>query len=317
MTTAAMGHQAKLGIKKESSYGTAVVPDTGLVFVSESIKKSGVIIERNGIRGTRSHVSDDTRTGPYSVGGTLVLEPTPQDLAVFLPLILGANASGTTYALAETLQSFTMTVDRVTDRFTYQSCVVSRATFSGQKGGLLQLSMDIVAQKEGKIISNAFSEGMSGTADAMSLTPSVTTPFQFSGDLIMTLQSSARETDFFEVTIDNGVVADRFMNALTITGAPTADRVITVRTSHPYASGNTDLYAQALAGAAGTLKLAQGSWASVGDSGYGMIFTFGTLQVPDNSPTVPSREEIMLGLEMVARKTGSTSELSIALDPTA
>ena len=42
------------------------------------------------------------------------------------------------------------------------------------------------------------------------------------------------------------------------------------------------------------------------------MFSFGTLQVPANSPRVWEKRKIMLALEMVARLTGSTLELSVS-----
>ena len=57
-----------------------------------------------------------------------------------------------------------------------------------------------------------------------------------------------------------------------------------------------------LAGAAGSLAFANGSTA----------FNFGTLQVPAESPATGGKQEILLRLNMVARKTGSTLELSVS-----
>lgn len=298
-----MGHATQLGVKKESSYGTAVVVDTRLVFVSETMAKRGVIVERDGLRGTRAHVSEDTRTGPYSVAGQVVLEPTPEDLAVLFPFILGADASGTTFALAETLPSFTLVVDRVAKVFTYAGCKVARATFSGSSGSLLRLVLDIVAQSE--------SVGNAGTFP--SLTASITQPYIFH-DLVMTLQSAAKKLASFELTIDNGLITDRFLNSTTIVSLPEGDRVITLGVVVPYSTGtgttgNTDLYAQALAGAAGSLVFT--------NAGYSTTFNFGTLQVPDNSPTAAGRGEIPLNLEMVARRVSSTPELNVIHDSTA
>src|SRR5437762_2571371 len=110
MTTYAIGNQAKLGTATESIYGTAVTVSEPFDFLSEAIAKRGVIVERDGIRGTAGKNFEDTRTGPYTVSGTLVTEPTPEELAIWLPRILGAAASSDVppvFALAETLPSFT------------------------------------------------------------------------------------------------------------------------------------------------------------------------------------------------------------------
>ncbi len=304
-TTASMGHQARLGTKKETTYGSAVTVDQGFAFVSESITKRGRIVERMGLRGTRSHQADDTRVGPYSVGGQLVLEPTPEDLAIWLPRILGADASGTTYNLAETLPSFTLSIDRVAKVFTYAGCKVNRATLQGAQGGLLRLTLDVVAQSESVAAAGSFP----------SLSLGATQPYIFS-DLALTLVSTAREVKQFDLIIDNSLMTDRFMNSLVIVNAPEGDRTITLRTVYAWAADNTDLYAQALAGAAGSLQLTN-ALGGTPPTGYQTTFSFATLQVPDRSPNVPGRQELFLNLEMLARRVGSTPELSVVHDSTA
>src|SRR5262245_24179573 len=218
-TTASMGHQAKLGTKNETTYGTAVTVDQGFVFVNESIVKRGVIVQRSGLRGSRAQQSSDTRVGPYTVGGRLVLEPTPEDLAIWLPRILGAAPSGTTYNLAETLPSFTLSVDRVAKVFTYAGCKVNRALLQGTQGGLLRLSLDLVAQSETVAAAGTFP----------SLSPSISQPYIFS-DLALTLAATAREVREFALSIDNHLITDRFMNSLVIVNAPEGDRSIALST---------------------------------------------------------------------------------------
>ncbi len=303
-TTASMGHQARLGTKNESVYGAAVTVDQAFVFVSESIVKRGMIVERAGLRGTRSHQANDARTGPYTVSGQLVLEPTPQDLAIWLPRILGAAADGNNYNLAETLPSFTLVVDRVAKVFTYAGCKVNRATLSGMQGGLLRLVLDLVAQSEAVAAAGTFP----------SLTSSIAPPYIFS-DLELTLASAAREVREFELTIDNGLITDRFMNSITIVNAPEGDRTVTLRTVHAWAPETVALYAQALAGSAGVLQLTN-ALGGTPPTGYSTAFNFATLQVPDRSPNVPGRSELLLNLEMVARRVGATPEVAVVHDAT-
>jgi hypothetical protein len=290
-----MGWAAHLGTISETTYGTTPGGVTeGFVFASESVRKQAVIIEREGIRGTRSHVSDDTRQGPYRVAGNVVLEPTPADLAIWLPRILGGTPTSGTYPLADTLPSFTLSIDRVAQVFNYAGCKVNRATFQGSKGGLVRLSLDIVGQ----------SETIAGAGTFPALSPSTEQgPYIFSGDPTLTLNGVVREVADFELVIDNRLVIDRFMNTLTVVNLPEGDRTVTLNTTHAWASQNTDLYDQALIGAAGTLAFTNGSSSTT--------FNFGTLQVPAESPATAGKQEILLRLNMVARKTGSTLELSV------
>ena len=291
MTTAFMGHHAKLAT---SASGPVNQP---FVFASENIRKRGTIVARQGIRGTRSQTADDTRVGTYSVSGTLVLEPTPEDLAIWFPRILGAAPSGTLYALAETLPEFVLAVDRGPKVFTYAGCKVSRATLRGSEGSLLRLTLDVVGKTE--------SVGAAGTFPALTLAN--TQPYIFS-DLTLTLQAATREVKDFELVIDNALVTDRFMNSVTLTDIPEGDRVIALATTHAWATTNADLYDQALAGAAGTLLLTNG--------GYSTSFGFATLQCPAESPTAAGRQEVPLVLAMTARKAGATAELAVTHDST-
>jgi len=299
MTIAFLGHQALLGVAAESTYGTTPAPGTiaaltdAYVFVSETLHKAGKIVERDGLRGTRSHVSDDTRIGPYRVSGHLVLEPSPVDLGFWLEQILGGTPSGDSYALAETIPSFTLGVARGPKNFRYAGCKVSRATFSGSQGMLLRVTLELVGQ----------SETLETTAWP-SIAADETGPYIFS-DLTLTIDSAAREVHDFELVVDNALVADRFMNSTTIVNAPEGDRIVTLKTSHAWATANVDLYDPGLAGYTGaTLSFTSGA--------HTTAFTFGCLQAPAESPTAAQRQENLLKLNWVARTVGSTPELAVA-----
>lgn len=302
-TVASLGTQIRMAVVQETTFG--VTPSWsgssyGMIPAGETIARQGRILERNGLRGTRSHVADDARQGPYSVAGALQLEPTPDDLVFLLPWILGGSPTGTTYPLADTLPSFSLQIDRIAGVFTYAGCKVRRATFRGAKGGKVNLSLELAAQSE--------TAGAAGSFALPAVAASqVKGPYILGGDTSLVLNGVAREVAEFELVIDNGLVTDRFMNNLTVVSLPENDRQIALHTSHAYASQNVDLYNQALAGAAGTLILTNG--------GSSTAFSFGTLQVPAQSPTASSRAEIMLRLEMAARKTGSTLELTVVHSP--
>jgi hypothetical protein len=295
-----MGWAARAALIQETTYGTTPSPGTNaaltfaFVLAGCTVGKHGNIVERDGLRGTRSRVADDTRSGPYTVLGTIVTEPTPTDLTVWLPLILGGPLTSHAVALADSLPSFSLGVDRVAKRFRYTGCKINRARFTGSQGGLMRLSLDIVGQAE--------------AADAAAwpaISPDTSQgPFIFS-DSVLTLQSAAREVRDFELVIDNALVTDRFMNSLTVVNLPEGNRQVTLRTRHAFAAANLDLYDQALAGAGGTLVLtsAQGS-PSV------LTWTFGDLQVPAEPAGVDGRGELFLNLPMIARKTGSTLEVA-------
>jgi len=294
MPAASMGWASRLSM---GATGTAVGSFTEAIeIVSENLKKTGTILDTNGIRGTRSHASERTAAGTYAIGGQITLHPTPAVLDLLLPRILGANASGTTFALADTLPEFDVLVDRGAKRFVYGSCKIGKATFTGSAGQLIQLVLDIVGKTE--------------TVSATSF-PSITaptdSPYVFHQGAL-TLVSSARQFFDFEAVIDN-VLATRFANSESATDISPTDRIVSLKATTPFTSDEVDLYNQALLGSAGSLAFTNG--------GRSVTFTYGKLQFPDNSPVVAGKEEIPLTLDGIARMTSTTRELVVTNDSTA
>jgi hypothetical protein len=199
---------------------------------------------------------------------------------------------GASTTLAETLPDCTIVIGRDHDTWTYANCKVDVARISGRQGENLRVSLDVVAK----------TGSATGTAPAE---PETATPFIFS-DVAMTLQGGARQVSEFELVINNALVRDRFMNNRDVTEIPEGDRIVTLRTVHPFGANSaagTDLYNQGLAGAAGTLVL----------TGAGnRTFSFTRLQVPAEDPTVAGRGEIPLVLNMVCRGNGATDEFTVS-----
>lgn len=288
---AAQGFAALLGI------GATSTVDKPLEFLSESLALDEELVDSNGIRGTRSHISEVVRQGIRRVGGNITLCPHPTELAALLPYILGANASGTTFALAETLQSFYASVDRVLKVFTYSGCVVSKAVFSGSAGQPLNLSLEIVG----------IDESVGNAGSFPSLTLDTTTTMYMFHDLVLIVGGTTYQCFDFELTIDNMVDAERFLNSQTRVSIPAQDRVVTLNTNLPYGDASA-AYALSVGGVAVTATFTNGATS--------LLFTLPKVQFPRKSPTVPGKSEIKLPLMGVARKSGSTKELEITLDST-
>lgn len=287
---ASMGALSKLGISASNPV------DAQFEFLSENIRKTGNIVDTGGIRGTRSHPSERTRAGNYTIGGTLSMEPGPEELALLLPWVLGAAASGTTFALAETVPSRYITIDRIAKVMTYAGCYVNRATFRASEGTPLRLDIDVVGQTE--------TVGDAATFPSLSLQTSA--PFIFT-DGVFSLQSGNRSVKELTVVIDNAL-AVAFNNSASASTIDASDRSVTTTLSTPYTSSETALYGQALAGAAATYTFTNGA--------YSLLFTFATLQFPDRSPVVQNKGEVVLQLEGTARTLSTTKELVITLDST-
>jgi hypothetical protein len=298
MTVGTHGHDAKFGI---AVTGNAAAATTQLIFLSDTVKKTATIVERNGIRGTRSHISNDSRFGPYAVGGTVVLEPTPEELAILFPLILGTSANGTSFVLGETVPEFMTQHDRVAKVYSGNYMKVARTTISGSPGNPVQFSLDLVGK--------TWTEANSGTFPA--LTPSVTTMYMFQDAVLALTGANSVEIDSFELVIDNGLVTDRYHNSQTLTDIPEEDRAVTLGVSTPYNSTYATLQTALIAntaGTSGTLTLTNGN--------YSTIFTFGALVVAEETTVISGRGSIPLPLNMIARKTGATMELAVTHDST-
>lgn len=268
-------------------------------FLRESLTKNGTIIDSNAQRGTRSHHSAATRPGTYEVGGSIVTNPNPAMLDLWLPRILGAAESNDSFVLAETpAADFGVLVDSVTETFEYTSCRVNRAIFRGSAGGLVELELEIFGKTE-VVGTNAPSVSISVASNAV--------PYTFS-EGVLTLASSTREMMNFELIIDN-VIDRRFTNSNTATSLRPQDRIVTLRTTNPWNADTSALYEQANAGAAGTLVFTNGNMSTT--------FTFATLQVPAQSPQVGGKQEIPLTLEMTARMSSTTKEIVVTHDSVA
>jgi len=223
--------------------------------------------------------------------------PSVQDYALLLPWILGAVASGTTFALAETLSDRYVCVDKGAKVFTYAGCVVNKAVFSGSDGAPVKLTLDIVGKTQ--TVSN------SGTFPSVSY--NTAGPFMFSEAALTLLGTSGRLVKSWSITIDNQLEVN-FYNSRTASRIVPKDRSVTFSCANPFTADETDLFDQALAGSAATLTLTYGAMS--------MEFAFATLQFPHADPQVSGRSEIGLALDGTARKAGSTSELIVTLDST-
>jgi hypothetical protein len=294
MAAGAMGHQGRLYVEPLGSPHTFDSSSESYEFQNESLRAVKTLTNTNGIRGTRSAHVARTRTTQKSVQGTILFHPSPADFALWLPRIMG----GAGPALAETLPYFGVLVNRVTQTFEYEDCVVNRATIRGTAGGLVECELDIIGKDENV-----------GTS-APSVTLGVTAadePYVFA-DLTCSLDATAREVFNFTLIIDNAI-QQRFVNSLTATQLNATDRIITFSAECPYTGDEDDLYDVAEAGIAAVLTLTNGAVSTV--------FTMPGLQIPAESPVIRTRnDEIRLVLNGTARRTSGSAELTVTNDAT-
>lgn len=268
-------------------------------FISDSVRRNGSIIDAAGILGTRARRVENTRAGNYSVGGTLVWNPTPIGLDLWLPRILGGSESADAFPTAETLPEFGLLCDREGGLFQYTNCKVARATFRGSAGNPIELALDIVGMAE-----------ITGTSyPAISLSTAANGyPYMFyEGALV--LEGSSRSFESFELVIDNLIVS-KFRNSQTATCLLETGRNVTLKCDVPFTSTEMSaLYGQEASEAAASLTFTNGNMSTVA--------TIGRLQIPDRSPIIEGNAEIMLQLEGVGRGIAGGADIAFTNDSTA
>lgn len=294
-----MGSEAwatKLAMEVDATFDTSSEP---YEFLSSSLKQTVERIDSEGLRGTRSRHGERVVQGLKRVGGAIVMNPTPDELDDLLPRILGAAESTDVYALDETLPEFWVLVDKVQKVFKYNNCFVGSATFRGRPGQLVELTLNIFGKTE--------TEGSSGTFPAITISAQEAYVFHQG---VLTLHSTARQIEEFELTIDN-LISPRFRNSQTATDLNPTDRLVTFSCRAPYDADNDDIYTNEAAGtfAAGTLVFTNGD--------RDLTFAMNSLKSIAEGPEVPARAgELLLPLNYRAHQTSTTKELVVTNDNT-
>jgi hypothetical protein len=303
MPSPSMGSASQMCLSATSTFNTS---SSWIEFISESIMRHGVILSADdAIRGTRSRAGERIRSGPYKISGSVSLYPDKNNLDLFLAYILGSGPSSQVYSLAETLPSFYLMIDRGTKVFVYNNCYVGKAVLKGSAGDpKMKLTLDIEA--ETVTVNNA------GTFPAITALDT-TRPYIFS-DLSGGLSIGGTTYSCFdwELTIDNVLDGNRFVNELTRSQIPPKDREIRYKITVPYTSAEAAL-----------LGVAPGAFGSITsvftDAEEVISSTTSTLTItsplfiyPTEDPVVTGKaNETKLTLNAMARKSGTTAEISI------
>jgi hypothetical protein len=253
------------------------------------------ILDANGLRGTRSRFIERTRGGRVRVAGDLVFNPTPVELTTILPWALGAAAAGNVYALADALPARYVVLDKVMSVFTYDGCKVDTLRIRGTEGGFLEVTLGVVAKAE--------TPGAAGTFPALTLDSSAA-PFVFT-DLVLDVGGTTTQSRSFELTVENRINRDRFLNSRYLTEATAMDRQIRLSLEVPYGDAPS-LYFPGAAGVAATATFTNGPTS--------LVLTMPRVVFPARQINIPGREELFLRLEGQCYREGATMELQATLD---
>ena len=299
----AQGSQAAFYVEPGSSPHTFDASSERYEFIYERLIKQPFIISTEGIRGTRQESKEQTREGAYIVGGPVIMNVNPLALDLWLPRILGGSESTDTFPFAESLPSFGVLLNRVTQTFEYKDCYVNSAMIygagtPGSTSQLLRMATDIWGMSQ--------VTGTSAPAVSISTTATSADPYRFS-ECVFTINSTAREVKNFRLTINN-FLERRFVNSQTATAICPRALAVTLDLVVPYDSGNSNLYDAMATGLSGTLAIT--------NSTVSTTFTFGTLEAVTPSPHVRGKTEIDMHIRAVARKSGSTDAVSVVNDST-
>lgn len=268
--------------------------------VGFDVSKKGGIIVPDVTTGVRSRLAEHNRDAPYAVNGPIVLPWTPAIASFFLPYITGDASSPYTNQEPSggLLPLFESAVNRISQVHNPTSCVVSRATWSFQRGQVVNVAMDIEALDE------AIDSGSSINAAAINaLSISLSPPYIFS-DCVLTIGGTTYPISGGSITFDNVIEAGRWLSGSLIRDSlPSTDLRVMVNVNMPYNSATKALYNTGIDGAAVVLTMTNGSAVST--------FTFPEVEFPANPPTDGNRTETELTLSGEAFSASSGNVYSI------
>ena len=288
-----VGTLGKIAFDTALPFDTSSIPVE--IILPESLHEEAEIVETSGMTGTVEHNKERTREGLKRVSGSIKLACSRIALDTLLPYITGSAESTNVFALADTLPDFYLMIDRLAKVYTYSGCRIAKATFTGSKGDMLFLELEIKAETE-----------TTGAADTF---PVLTVPTEkpyLMADGVLTLVAEERTFDNFSLVIENRLNTAQFENGLTRYDIPLIDRVITLATDIPWSAANTDTVKQALDGSAGSLV-----FTNAGASGDVLTFAMATIQYANKTPTLTGKDVLRLPLEGMVRSSGTTKPLII------
>lgn len=292
-----VGRQVQFGMGTESTPGTAVAATSMFEIVNLQTNMNEQIFATDGLRGTRSKLSERVRQNTRAPSYTVTMHPNSVELDYLLPLILGGAEVADAFPLAETLSSFTTWIDISTTRYRYLGCMVSSARFYSTQGGPLALDLTV----------EAMDADNSGTAFA-SLSISVAAGPYLHADCAATVSASAYEFADVALTVDNMLKVDRFFTGQTRVSLIPTDRTITWELSGPSGDNFANLYGLTASGVACVATYTNGN--------RSLAFTSNKVSFPRLPPQVNVLDEVMLPLTGTARKDGATLELTTVNDST-
>lgn len=204
----------QLGVKAESTWGTAVTVDRFFEYNSESIEPETGRVESTGMRSAGRTLRSD-RSVPYVTGvaGSIELDVLSKSFGLLFKHMLGANSTAgpTDSAYTHTITEgsllglgLTVQVNRpfhpagTSQAFTWEGMSVEGWELSIEKGGLLKLTLDFLGEAEATGTALASAAYASGTVEVFPWTLAA-----------LTIGGVAVAFESFKVSCKNGLNGDR------------------------------------------------------------------------------------------------------------
>lgn len=210
-----------------------------------------LLLDEEGVRGTRSMVLERATQGLIHVGGPIKMQPTPLELQTLWPLIVNSSSANT---LSDAMQDITVVKDLITASESY-SGRIAKARLEGSPGKRIELTLDFV----GYSCTMGSGGVVSGTGDITN------SPYMMAGlGSGITIGGTTYNVDRFMFEIDNKI-DPTFMQGQTATDLQPTGREVTLGLDFKYTSVEAGLLTTAQAGpvlgspAVATFALTNGS----------------------------------------------------------
>lgn len=312
---AAVGAFSKLIVEGGSSPRTFDDSSERCGIVMETLQRVQPFQGRRRITGDLSQYAGAIRPHSYLASGAIVMQAGPADLNRWLPRAMwntpSVGGSASTYTVGTDASSFgfDVLVDRENGIFRYTDCLVAKLVLrSKSESGQQPQNEELL---ELIVYVYAIEEEVDGTSWP-SPEPALVLDGAFSpynhAEGALTVNSHSTRYREFELTIDNNLVP-LFYNSLSPSCFRSMGRTVTLRTENPFTTTTIDDAETLLnTGASGSLVLTH-----TADS-FSTSFTFPHLRNNYKTPTIRSRAEIPLELNMEAFRTSGSGELVVVND---
>lgn len=267
---------------------------------TEDVALGQAFNDLNGAKGSIGRYNSRVRADVKRVGGPLSLFPSANDLAFFLPRILGGTPAGTTYPLAEAPTAFVLWKVMDTQVMKYADVVVDRATFSSGQGQGLRLDLDLVAKDED-------ASALAATFPALTLGETAADQPFVHTDSAFTLNAVEYDIPDLNLSIAWGIDREAFRNNLTLAHLRPTDRVVTWANRVP---GSWDAVRQLAAGSAVPFSVTYTNGA------VSFSATSPLVRIPARTPGMTGRGEQFYSVSGQAFRTAAAAELTTTLDNT-